>query len=254
MRHGFSNSTPSAFLALVLFCLGYPDQALERSSAAVAKSPRLTSLAGDLATGIRLRLLVGNSAVLGDWVDRLVAVTTEHGFPQWRALETICRGWIKVKNGDVAEGILLLRSGLAASHTIGAWRPHNTALLAAACEIAGQVDEALSLMDEALHVVERTGERWLAAELTRHKGQLLQRQGHDETADELFHKALCIAEEQKAKLFELRASTSLARLWRDQGKRTEARDLLAPIYVWFTEGFDTPDLKEAKALLDELAL
>jgi predicted ATPase len=87
-------------------------------------------------------------------------------------METICRGWVKVKNGDVAEGILLLRSGLAASRGIGAWRPHNFALLAAACEIAGQIDEALSLTDEALQIVERTGERWLEAELNRHKGQL----------------------------------------------------------------------------------
>ena len=131
--------------------------------------------------------------------------------------------------------------------------PYHIALLARACEIAGQIEEALALLDDALQIVERTGERWLAAELHRHKGQLLLRQGHSEAAEELYRKALSIAEEQEAKLWELRAAVSLARLRRDQGRRAEARDLLAPVYGWFTEGFDTADLKEAKALLDELA-
>ena len=242
-----------AYLANVLFCLGYPDHALEQSSAAIAEARRLThppSLAGNLATGIRLRLLVGNYAALSEWVGQLDAVTTEQGFPQWRALGTTCRGWLKVTNGDVAEGISLLRSGSAATRVAGAWRPHNVALLATACEIAGQVDEASSLMDEALQAVERTGERWLAAELNRHKGQLLLRQGHDEVAEELYRKALSIAKEQEAKLWELRAAMSLARLRSDQGHHTEAREFLAPIYGWFTEGFDTPDLREARTLLD----
>jgi predicted ATPase len=108
-------------------------------------------------------------------------------------------------------------------------------------------------LDEALQIVERTGERWLAAELYRHKGQLLLRQGHSEAAEELYRNALSIAAEQEAKLWELRAAMSLARLHCDQGRRAEARDLVAPIYSWFTEGFRTADLKEAKALLDELA-
>jgi predicted ATPase len=104
-----------------------------------------------------------------------------------------------------------------------------------------------------LQIVEKTGERLLAAELNRLKGRLLLRQGHSEAAEELYRKALSIAEEQGAKLWELRAAVSLARLRRDQGRCADARDLLAPVYGWFTEGFDTPDLKEAKALLDELA-
>jgi predicted ATPase len=169
-------------------------------------------------------------------------------------LGTIFRGWVKVKNGDVAEGISFLRSGSSAHLATGAeaWTPYHIALLAAACEIAGQVEEAVTLLDEALQIVERTGERWFAAELNRHKGQLLLRQGNSEAAEELYRKALNIAEEQAAKLWELRAAASLARLRRDQGRRAEAHDLLAPVYGWFTEGFDTPDLKEAKALLDEL--
>jgi predicted ATPase len=108
------------------------------------------------------------------------------------------------------------------------------------------------MLHDALQIVERTGERWFAAELNRHKGQLLLRQGHFEAAAELYRKALSIAEEQGAKLWELRAAASLARLRRDQDRHAEARDVLAPVYGWFTEGFDTPDLKGAKALLAEL--
>ena len=111
----------------------------------------------------------------------------------------------------------------------------------------------MNLFDEASQMIERTGDRWFAAELYRHKGQLLLRQGHSEAAEELYRKALSIAQEQEAKLWELRAAVSLARLRRDQGRRAEARDLLAPVYGWFTEGFDTADLKDAKVLLDELA-
>ena len=156
--------------------------------------------------------------------------------------------------GDVAEGISLLRSGLSAFRSTGAeaWMPQHIALLARACEIAGQIEEALTLLDDALHTVKRTGERWYAAELNRQKGQLLLRQGHPEAAENLYCKALSIAQEQEAKLWELRAATSLARLLRDQGRRAGARDLLTPVYGWFTEGFDTPDLKEARGLLDEL--
>jgi len=181
-------------------------------------------------------------------------VATEQGFPFYRAHGTICQGWVKVKNGDVAEGMSLLRSGSSASHATGAeaWMPHYIALLARACEIAGQVQEGLALLDDALQIVERTGERWSAAELYRNKGQLLLRQGHPEAAEELYRKALGIAAEQEAKLWELRAAVSLARLRREQGRYPEARDLLAPVYDWFTEGFGTPDLKEAKSLLDEL--
>jgi predicted ATPase len=116
----------------------------------------------------------------------------------------------------------------------------------------GQIEEGLALLDEALQTVDKTGERFFAAELNRHKGRMLLRQGHSEVAEALYRKALSIAEEQGAKLWELRAATSLARLRRDQGRHAEARDLLAPVYGWFTEGFDTPDLKEAKALLDSL--
>jgi predicted ATPase len=130
------------------------------------------------------------------------------------------------------------------------WTPYYMALLARACEIAGDIEEPLTLLDDALQIVTRTGERWFYAELQRRKGQLLLRQGHIDDAEELYLKALSIAVEQEAKLWELRAAMSLARLRHDQGRCGEARDLLAPVYNWFTEGFDTPDLKEARALLE----
>jgi class 3 adenylate cyclase/predicted ATPase len=245
------------FLGIVLFCLGYSDQALARSSAAIAEARRLAhppSLAGSLAMRIRLLSLVGDDVALDERVGQLVAVATEQGFPFWGAQGTIHHGWAKVENGDVVDGISLLRRGSAAYRATGAelWMPYYIALVATACEIAGQIEEGLTLLDDALQIVKRTGERWFAAELYRHKGQLLQRQGQSEAAEELYGKALSIAEEQGAKLWELRAVASLARLRRDQGRKAEARDLLAPVYGWFTEGFDTPDLKDAKALLDEL--
>ena len=246
-----------ALLGSVLLCLGYPDQASARSRAAIAEARSLAhppSLASILAVGAVPLTLVGEDAVLGEWVDELVAVAIEQSFPFWIAVGTIYRGWLKAKNGDVAEGISLLRSGSAAYRATGAelLMPPFITLLARACEIAGQVEEAVTLSDGALQTAERTGERWFAAELYRHKGQLLLRQGDSGAAEELYRKALSIAEEQEAKLWELRAAASLARLRRDQNRRAEARGVLAPVYGWFTEGFDTPDLKDAKALLDEL--
>jgi predicted ATPase len=247
-----------AFLGVVLFCLGYPDQALVQSNAAIAEARGLAhppSLAVSLTPGNILLSLVGDNAALDKRAEQLAAVATEQGFAHWRAQGTIYRGWVKVKNGDVAEGISLLRSGSTAYRATGAgtWVSYHIALLAKACEIAGQIEEGLTLLDEALQIAETTGVRWLAAELNRQKGQLLVRQGNTAAAEELYRKALRIAEEQEAKLWELRAAVSLARLRRDQGRHIEARDLLAPVYGWFTEGFDTADLKEAKALLDELA-
>jgi predicted ATPase len=248
-----------AHLGIVLFCLGFPQQALAQANEAIAEARRLAHpppLAANLAPGARLLSLCGDHAALSEWTDELVALTNEQGFPLWGALGTIFRGWVKVEQGEVEEGISLLRNGSAAYRATGAelYTPYHVALLAAACEVAGQVEEALTLLDDALQMVQRTGERWFAAELNRHKGQLLLRQGHSAAAEELYRKALAIAGEQEAKLWELRAAASLARLLRDQGRCGEARDLLAPIYGWFTEGFETADLQDAKSLLDALSV
>jgi predicted ATPase len=246
-----------AYLGIVFFCLGFPDQAVALSNAAVAEARRLAhppSLAASLAVGSNLLSLVENNTALRQRAHELVALATEQGFPYWLAQGTVFRGWSKAKNGDVTEGMSLLRNGSEAYRATGAvtYAPLYFALLAAACGIAGQIEEAVTLLDEGLQIVQRTGERWFEAELNRNKGQLLLRQGDSEAAEELYRKALSIAQEQEAKLWELRAGASLARLRRDQGRHAEARDLLAPVYGWFTEGFDTQDLKEAKALLDEL--
>jgi class 3 adenylate cyclase/predicted ATPase len=258
-RHAGPHPQVSAlgYLGIDLLCLGYPHQALVQSRAAIAKARGLAhppSLAASLALGTLLLLLSRDNVALDKRAGQLVAVATEQGFPRWHAQGTICRGWVKVKNGDVAEGTSLLRSGSKAYRATGSlsWMPQYFALLARACEIAGQIEEGLTLLDDALEIAERTGERSLEAELNRHKGQLLLRQGHTEAAEVLYRKALGIAAEQGAKLWELRAAMSLARLRRDQGHGAEARDLLAPVYAWFTEGFDTPDLKDAKVMLDEL--
>jgi len=246
-----------AFLAIVLFCLGYPDQALARATAAIDEAHRLghaQSLAVSLTNGARLLSFTGNHALLEEWASELISVAVEQGFLLWRAMGTIYLGWVRVNNSDMVEGISLLRRGLAAYRATGAeaFVPYQIALLAKACEIAGKVEEAADLLDDAVQIIERTGERWLEAELHRHKGQLLQRKGHSDAAEDLFRKALSVAQQQEAKLWELRAAASLAQLGRDHGRRAEARDILAPIYGWFAEGFDTPDVREAKTLLDQM--
>jgi predicted ATPase len=256
---GFSLEVVSqGILGIVLFCLGFPDQALAQSNAAIAEARRLahpSSLGSTLSDGAVVLALIGDGATLNDWADEMLALASDQGFPYFRALGTLGLGWARFMNGEVTAAIPLLRSGSTAYRASGAaaWTPYCLALLARACEIVGQTEECLTLLDDALRIVERTGERWFEAELCRHKGQLLLQQGQVEAAEELFRKGLSIAQEQKAKLWELRAAVSLARLQRDQGRTAEARELLGAVYGWFTEGFDTPDLKEAKALLNELS-
>jgi predicted ATPase len=253
----YPQGNSQACLAVVLLCLGYPDQALAQSNAAVAAArslDHLHSLVSILALAAAPLALVGDRARLGQWADQLVAITTEQGFPAWCAIGTTYRGWVKVGNGDTAEGISLLRDGTAAFRITGSelFAPFLVILLARACAISGRVEESLALLAEALQIVDRTGERWLAAELHRQRGELLLRQSNPAGAEELYRKALTIAAEQGARFWELRAATSLARLRREQGRHAEGRDVLEPIYGWFTEGFDTADLNAAKGLLDEL--
>jgi predicted ATPase len=213
------------------------------------------SLAATLAQGARLLSLGEDDAALDRAANELLALASEQGFPWYRALGMIYRGWGKVVSGDVADGISLMRSGSIAYRATDAQIliSFHLALLAKACEITGYVDEAFALLDDGLSIVEQMGERWFAAEMYRHKGELMGQRQQWHSAEELYRNALAIAVEQDAKLWELRAAISLARLWRDQGRGAEARDLLAPTYGWFTEGFATPDLKSAKALLDELS-
>ena len=169
---------------------------------------------------------------------------------------TIVQGWVGVESGEVEDGVAKMQQGLAALQATGSGLrlPYYRALLVAAFGNMGHVAKGLRALDEAFADVRQTGERWLEPELHRLKGELLLHQSSDNQteAESCFHRALTVAQNQHAKSWELRTATSLARLWQSQDKRQDAHDLLASVYNWFTEGFDTADLQDAKSLLEEL--
>ena len=185
-----------------------------------------------------------------------ISLATDQGFPVWRARGALLRGWALAHQGQAQEGIKQINAGLQAYRATGAElnQSYFLALLAEAYGTMEQPEAGLTILTEAQPLIDITGERWYEAELQRLKGVLLlQRSLANATEAEVcFHHAIRIAQSQQAKSWELRAATSLAKLWQQQGKRQEAHDLLAPVYQWFTEGFDTADLKDAKALLGEL--
>ena len=172
-------------------------------------------------------------------------------------LGRILQGWADTQKGEAITGIARIRDGLATSEAIGAriTTPLRLTLLAEALALAGKIEEGLAALDDALAQAAVSGERGWSAEIHRLRGELTARLAHPDRAkaEDSFRTALAIAREQGTRGYELRAATSLARLWGEQGRQGDARDLLAPLYGSFTEGFDTADLKEAKALLDELA-
>ena len=184
-----------------------------------------------------------------------MSLASEHRFAHRLSEGTLHQGWMCVVQGRVEEDITTMRQELTA---VRRRAPYQLAWLAEAYGIAGQTDKGLSTLDEALDLVHQTEERWCEAELYRLRGELLRQatggmQRAAWTPQACFQHALTIARRQQAKSLELRSAMSLARLWQQQGKRTAAHDLLAPVYGWFTEGFDTADLQEAKTLLEELA-
>jgi len=190
-----------------------------------------------------------------------IAISTERGFPQWIGMGTIHRGWALAEQGQGEAGIPLIRASLAGYRATGA-RLQQTDFLRELAESygkAGQADEGLTVLAEALEAIDATGERLCEAEVYRLKGELTlekfksRKSKVEGEAEGCFQKAIDVARHQQAKSWELRAATSLARLWQGQGKQTEAHDLLAPVYDWFTEGFDTKDLQDAKTLLEELS-
>ncbi len=244
-----------------LWLLGYPDQALQSMREALTLAHALAhppSLANALRFATTLHQFRREQQAADERTEALMALATEQGFAQQVALATIVRGWALAAQGQGTEGTAQMRQGLTAHRATGAEqsRPYNLALLAEAYGSIGQPAEGLSLLAEALTTVDRTGERGWEAELYRLKGELLLAQAGEsqkvQEAEACFHRALAVARRQRAKSWELRAAMSLSRLWQQQDKRAEARELLAPIYSWFTEGFDTPDLQEAKALLEDL--
>ena len=185
-----------------------------------------------------------------------ISLTTEQRFLHWRAYGSLLRGWALVKQGQTREGIAQMHQSMQALRATGAegGRPSILALFAEAYGTTGEPEAGLAVLTETLTLVDTTGERWYESDLYRLKGELLLQQNSDNQAEAetCFAQAMAIAQNQQAKSFELRAATSLARLWQQQGKRNEARQLLGDVYYWFTEGFDTADLQDAKALLEGL--
>jgi predicted ATPase len=189
------------------------------------------------------------------YADELLALAAEHGLGFYRAVGPMKRGWCLAALGHADEGIPLLTTGLAGVKDSGLVlrRPWRLITFADACRMAGQWQAALGHLAEAHRLAEETGNRCYQAETLRLRGDVLLAMGDHPGAEASYGEALALARRQNAKLWELRAATSLARRWRDQGKRADARDLLAPVYGRFTEGFGTPVLQQANALLDELA-
>jgi tetratricopeptide (TPR) repeat protein len=269
------------YAAFTLWHLGYPAQALKRSQKALALAEELShpySLALALWGAAWFHLLRREGQFARERAEAVITLSTEQGFPYGLAVGTFVQSWALAEQGQVQEGIAQMRPGRA---------PLNLALLAEAYGKVGQVEEGLTVLAKALARVEKTGERVYEAELDRLKGELLlvqesqkpvlsvvegakgkvqkskvetspqslvpNTQGEvEQEAERYFLKAIEVARRQQAKSWELRASTSLARLWQQQGKKEEAQQMLVEIYGWFTEGFDTKDLQEAKALLEEL--
>jgi predicted ATPase/class 3 adenylate cyclase len=244
--------------ALALWALGYPDQALKSTHDALSLAQRLShplSAALALAFAAILHQFRRDRQTAQECADAAITLATDQGFPYFLAWGIILQGWALTEQGQ-GEGIARIRQGLAVYQATGAqsFRPYHLALLAERFRAAEQTDEELVAVAEALTWVDKNNEYFYEAELYRLKGELLLKRDDSNIAEaqSCFDRAIEIARNQSAKTFQLRATMSLARLLAKQGQRVEARTMLADIYDWFTEGFDTADLKDAKALLDEL--
>ncbi len=270
----------SVLSAFVSWVRGYPEQAVRQAEAALTQAQALANAQTHIFTLFwRAALSQERREVTAvqRYTASLLSLAREHGIANGLAHGMIMHGWALAEQGQVEEGIAQIREGLAMVRTIGigTGQAHSLILLAEAYSKRGQIKEGLSVLTEALAQVEKTGDRSYEAELYRLKGELTLQQHRGQAtgngqqknstdprplspdsqgeAETCFLKAIHIARRQQAKMWELRAAVSLARLWRGQGKAQQAQKMLAEIYHWFTEGFDTKDLQEAKALLEELA-
>jgi predicted ATPase/DNA-binding winged helix-turn-helix (wHTH) protein len=252
-----------SYAALALWLLGYPNQALGRIHEALNLAKRLShpfSQAFALDSAAIFYQFRREAQAAQERAEAAIRLCTEQGFPYWLAIGTLLQGWVLTVQGQGEEGMEQLRQGLAAWRATGAELrgPYFLTLLAEAYGNAGQAKEGLATLTEALTVVDKSGERFYEAELYRLKGELtLQTSGQSreprvKEVEACFHQAIAIARKQQAKSLELRAVMSLSRLWQQQGKKSEAHSVLIEVYGWFTEGFETKDLQEAKALLTEL--
>jgi predicted ATPase len=260
-----------------LWHLGYPDQALQKSAASRTLAQELSRpfiLAGHRVYAAMWHQFRQESPLTQEWAEAGITLAREHGFPQFLGQGTILQGWALAEQGQSDEGIRQIRQGLATCQAVGAgiWQSYHLVLLAETYGKSGQAEEGLATLAEALTVIDKSGERFYEAELYRLKGELMLAQSGVRSpvsevtyspesrvhspkseAEECFLRAIDIAQKQQAKSLELRATTSLAWLWQQQGRRKEGHQMLSEVYGWFTEGFDTADLKDAQALLDELS-
>jgi predicted ATPase len=246
--------------AWTLWYLGYPDQGLTRSHAALTLAQQVAhpySLSYAWCAAAIFHQICREVRCTQERTEAAISLATVHGFLLWRAFGVVLRSWTLVHQGQAQAGIEQMQQSMHAFRATGAelGRSYVLALLAEAYGTMGQPETGLTVLAEALVHVEHTGERYYEAGIHRLKGELLLQQSSDHAAEAeiCFQQAISIARSQQAKSFELRAATSLARLWQRQGKRDEARQVLGDVYGWFTEGFDTADLKDAKTLLDALS-
>jgi len=244
----------------LLWFLGYPEQALQRSNEAVALARELSD-PGSLALALRflaaLHHLRLETRAVREQAEATIALAAEHGLGLWGEWAGTLLGWALVQQGQEEPGIAQMRRSLATFQAAGTAHdmPYQLALFAEAYATVGQTEEALSAVDEALTTAEAAGGCYYEAELHRLKGELLLTRSKGAPpvqAEACFQQAISVARRQRARSWELRAAMSLSRLWQKQGKKKRARQRLAQIYDWFTEGFDTADLREAKELLVEL--
>jgi predicted ATPase/class 3 adenylate cyclase len=250
--HHRTNS--SAFLALVLACLGHPDRALATAQGALEEAGAANAFtrAVSLLLAATGATLMGDGARVAALADQLEAVAAPNGFTPYIAQGALLRGWALATAGEAEDGIALVRSGIARYRATGAatWMSYYAMLLAQAQAAAGRQDEAMATISEALREAEAGEEHWCLAELHRRRGGLLLGLGDAAAGEASFEVARGIARSQGAKLFELRACSDLAALHLAAGRRSEARAVLSPVHAWFSEGFDGPDLRAAAALLE----
>jgi predicted ATPase len=248
------------YAALALWYLGYPEQGRMRLDDALIlaqQSSHAFSLGFTLSMAAIFHQLRREVRCTQERAEAAISLATEQGFPHWRAMGCLLRGWALTHQGQAQEGIEQITTSMMDYRATGAalLRPYFLGLLTETHSVIGQPEAGLTVLREALALVDTTGEHWYEPELYRLKGELLLQQSldHQAEAENCFQQAISIAQNQQAKSLELCAARSLSKLWHSQGKRQEAHDLLAPVYGWFTEGFDTADLQEAKALMETLA-
>ena len=253
-----SRASSLCFRSWDMWLLGYPEAALADASRALADAREIglvTTIMFALHHVALTHVYCAEFAAARALADELLGLAREKGSRYWEISAKITQGCIMALNGGAADAIDTISSGIQAARATGSTlgSPFKLSCLARGFIRLGRLDDARRAIDEAVSAIEVGQERWGEAEVHRTAAEIALCASDAAAAEDRLKQALNVARMQRARSLELRAGMSMARLWRDQGKRTEARDLLAPIYGWFTEGFDTPDLKEAKVLLDELA-